>query len=104
VAADAMGRDLDPVLRGRVVLSEQLTEYWQHRRGVLGPAIIAAYTQAGQHVDTRSPLVAAARGHLAELRARESFDFEAGEELVTALQRYVNATDCSARVSPKARR
>ena len=49
------------------------------------------YSITAQAFDRRPTLLAAARGHLALLRQRQSFTDEGGEELAAALDRFLNS-------------
>jgi hypothetical protein len=85
------GRDADPHLRGRLVVSPEAIRYHEHRRDAVAPAFRAAYAEAGERLDARPALVAAARGHLAQLRQREQFADEGGDALDAALKRFTDA-------------
>jgi hypothetical protein len=85
------GRDADPYLRGRLAVTPELERYHLQRRDVLGPAVRSAYAEAGERFDSHLALMAAARGHLAVLHARECFADEGGRELAAALARFSDA-------------
>ncbi|HEY2304190.1 MAG TPA: hypothetical protein VGH66_19980 [Acidimicrobiales bacterium] len=88
VHTDGRGRDLDGVLLGRAVISKEIIRHWEFRRDVLAGAIISVHQDAAEKLPTAAPLLAAARGHLAELADRHSFKDEAGAELEAALKRF----------------
>jgi hypothetical protein len=85
------GRDPDPVIKGRAVITPELVAYWVHRRDVVGPSIVSASERAAEALPTAPALTAAARGHLAVLRERANFGDEGGSTLDAALQRFDNA-------------
>jgi hypothetical protein len=85
------GQDADPVLRGRATVTRELGAYHVHRRDVVAAAYRDAFGRAGQQYEPRASLVAAARGHLTELRRRESFGPEGGAELDAALRRFLDS-------------
>jgi hypothetical protein len=83
--------DGDPWLKGRVALTPELFDYWTHRRDVVAPAYRDAYLAAGAQYEARPSLLAAARGHGALLRDRESVTSEGGVELYAALRRFLDS-------------
>jgi hypothetical protein len=93
VVTDFRGVDLDPQLRGRTPVTPQLLQFWQHRKDVVADAIRTAYTEAGERLNTQPALLAACRGHVAELRQRGAFVDEGGGQLLAALQRHQDAAE-----------
>jgi hypothetical protein len=85
------GRDAEPGLRGRTPITLEIVGYHDHRRDVVAAAYRAAYTEAAERLERRPTLVAAARGHITELRRRETYLTEGGQELETALRRFLDA-------------
>jgi hypothetical protein len=85
VPSDRAGYDAYMTLNGRDVLSDELVEYWRHRRDALAPAVRAMYVQAAESAVSTAPLRASAREHLARLRSRETMADEGGEALLGAL-------------------
>jgi len=87
VDLDWRGRDTDP-FHGASVVTGDLIQYWTHRRDVVFPAVEGAYRQAMVDRPYSEPLVAAARGHLAVLRGRQTMLSEGGADLEASLARY----------------
>jgi hypothetical protein len=85
VPSGAGDRRAYDVLQGRAVVTPELVDYWIHRRDVVGPAIVSAYQSAAEALTPLPPLLAAARGHIALLRQRQSFPAENGEVVLAAL-------------------
>jgi hypothetical protein len=84
------GRDAEPGLRGRTPITPELVGYHEHRRDVVTAAYRTAYTEAAEQLERRPTLIAAARGHITELRRRETYVTEGGQELETALRRFLD--------------
>jgi hypothetical protein len=85
------GRDTDPWLKGRLVCSPELRSYHEHRRDQVAGAYRAAYAEAGERFDSHLALLAAARGHVSVLRARDSVGLEGGVELEAAIANFSDA-------------
>jgi len=85
------GRDAEPGLKGRTPITPELEAYHRHRRDVVAVAYRTAYAEAEEHLERRPALVAAARGHISELCRRETYMTEGGQELETAVRRFINA-------------
>jgi hypothetical protein len=90
VATNRRGKDLDP-FGGRAVVTDELLEYWTHRRDVVAPAVEGVYRSAAEHTPYREALVAACRGHIGVAQQRFAMKSEGGVELEAALERYDSA-------------
>ena len=60
----ARGRDTEPGLRGRAVVTPEAVAFYTHRREVVAPACRDAHIAAGEALGTRPALVRAAKGTL----------------------------------------
>jgi hypothetical protein len=87
VPSDRAGYAAYMALDGRDVLSDELVEYWRHRRDSLAPAVRAMYVKAAESAASTAPLRACAREHLARLRSRETLNEEGGTALLGAVNR-----------------
>jgi hypothetical protein len=87
VQTNRHGRDRD-VFHGRSVVTDQLLEYWRHRKDVVFPATERMHRAAVEDRPYNQALVSAAHGHVSVLQGRRSVLSEAGDLLEAALKAY----------------